>query len=103
MTLARSLGSCSHDPVDAVIVLSPQGSSLVVGQVIVDDGGVLSVWASDGAGGVRASKRPYADLDDAVGQNSRATTTALRVTVASVEAAKAMVGRAPPPAETAVT
>lgn len=76
-----------------VLVVSPAGLDLVVSQVVLDDG--RTVWSSSPGGPRMAKRRVYHGLDDAIAQNSRATTTAMLVEVPDEDAAIALLGKSP--------
>lgn len=81
---------------EAAIVVSPEGNSLVVTHVAVDLEGEINVWSAVRGAPPRRSTRPYGSLSDVVGENSRSTTTAYLVEVDGPDEAKMLLGREPP-------
>ena len=77
-----------------VVVASPQGGGLRTTEVVFDAG--KTVWGLSPDGPKHAAKRSYDSLDDAVVENSRATTSSWMVTVEDQAAAIALLGKTPP-------
>lgn len=77
-----------------VQVLSPEGNGIVVSEVVLE-GDPPEAWIATEDGPL-LSDDGYSSLDEAMGRNNRATTTANRIEVASPDEAKAMLGKPPP-------
>lgn len=76
---------------DAVQVLSPEGDSVVVSEVVF--GEPPESWVAT-AGGPEPGAS-YPSLDEAMRRNNRSITTANRIDVADADEAKGMLGKAP--------
>jgi len=82
--------------VAAVIVVSPEGATVIVSRVIVEGDEGLVVW-DDTSDGPRKARIEFESLEDAQRHNNKSTTTAYMSEVDDEETAKAMLGKPPTP------